>query len=301
NVSIDADFRASGNRGRSHGLSNGTGAAAGEGRATFKPILGSAHQQEQAAARGPRSEKGSENSASGNDGAEQLNFEPFCSEVSHGHRSPAQKAVHVFFAEIAEAAAGLEQAPHFGGAGTVHIGRRLRQYLPQDPADTRQNLLKFAEGAGVLHGKFGNLTGRLGGAVVKKKSAAIERGCEDFGLGRDYLEAVLIEFHLAHDIGANRTGGVGKRGAAKSGMKFFGDRAATRLRAAFDKKRLESCLGEIEGRHQAIVARANDHDIAWFRHYWTEPPFQSLRISSAASRPGAPMMPPPGCVAEPHI
>ena len=70
-----------------------------------------ANQQHQAAAGGPRSEECSENSARGDGGAQQFGLEIFRDQIGDRHRSPAQQAVHVFLAQFAEGAAGVEHAP----------------------------------------------------------------------------------------------------------------------------------------------------------------------------------------------
>ncbi len=87
-------------------------------------------------------------------------------------------------------------------------------------------------------------------------------------------------------------------------MKFFRDRRSAHLRAAFEHERLESSFGQIEGGDQTVVSATDDDDVARFGHLASsghQAAFPSFRISSAARRPGAPMMPPPGCVADPHI
>ena len=84
-------------------------------------------------------------------------------------------------------------------------------------------------------------------------------------------------------------------------MKFLGDRRAAGLRAAFEHQRLESGFGQIEGGDQAVVAAADDDDVALVARPFYAAPLMSFRISSAARRPFAPMMPPPGCVADPHM
>src|SRR3984957_14575921 len=86
-------------------------------------------------------------------------------------------------------------------------------------------------------------------------------------------------------------------------MKFFCNGRAAHLGAAFEHQWFESGFGEIEGGDQPIVSTTNDNDVAclghmsWFGHQAAP----SFRISSAARRPGAPIMPPPGCVADPHM
>ena len=85
-------------------------------------------------------------------------------------------------------------------------------------------------------------------------------------------------------------------------MKFVGDGSAANLRAAFEDERLISCLRQVVRGDQAVVAAADDDDVALFRaRHGYAAPLMSFRISSAASRPFAPMMPPPGCVADPHM
>src|SRR5450432_3056810 len=114
---------------------------------------------------------------------------------------------------------------------------------------------------------------------------------------------MLLKLHIAHDFGSHRSGGMRQNGTAKTGMNFFSDRGAADLRATLDHERFITRLGQIERGDQTVVAAANNDDIAPLRggsvrHVQAAP---SFRISSAASRPGAPMMPPPGCAAEPQM
>src|SRR5207249_802380 len=119
-------------------------------------------------------------------------------------------------------------------------------------------------------------------------------------LGRDQLQAVLLELHVAHDVRADRSGGVRERRAAEAGMKFFGDGGSAGLRAPFENERLESGFRKVERGDEAVVTASDDDDVALVGHGYAAP-LTSLSISSAERRPGAPMMPPPGCVADPHM
>src|SRR5688500_9670629 len=76
-------------------------------------------------------------------------------------------------------------------------------------------------------------------------------------------------------------------------MELAGDGAATDSVACFKDERLQSGLGEIKRRREAVMPAADDDDISHA--------LVSARILVAALRPGAPMMPPPGWVAEPHM
>src|SRR6202035_5374582 len=129
-----------------------------------------------------------------------------------------------------------------------------------------------------------------------------------------------------------RANGVRERRGAKAGMKFFGDGAAADKFPAFEDEWLEAASGEIKGGDERVGTAADEHyalseghgqffsadeeagtstacaaewelpeELAAFERVDLKPLLQSLRMTWLAMRPGAPMMPPPGCVAEPHI
>ena len=119
------------------------------------------------------------------------------------------------------------------------------------------------------------------------------------------LQPVLLQLHVADDVGTQRSGGVRQRGAAEAGMKFFGDGGAAGLRAALEHQRLVSGLGQIERGDQSVVAAADDDDVALPGTFAFRPCLRrSLEVFQNFQRcqpPGPPMMPPPGCVADPHM
>ena len=65
------------------------------------------------------------------------------------------------------------------------------------------------------------------------------------------------------------------------------------MQVLFDDRHRQLARRQIRARHQPVHAAADDDDIHGQRAF--------LIARSAAFRPGAAMMPPPGCVAEPHI
>jgi hypothetical protein len=88
-------------------------------------------------------------------------------------------------------------------------------------------------------------------------------------------------------------------------MQDAGDRAAANLVAPFEDERVQAAARQVVGRGEAVVPAADDdrlrgalgaEALAKAAHARA-----SARILLAALRPGAPMMPPPGCVAEPHM
>src|SRR5579859_3659313 len=85
-------------------------------------IAGGPQQQDEAAACRPRSQCCAKDSTSGNHGAEQFGLKKLGYQVGDGHRSPAQDAVHIFLAQLAQAAPGFEHAPEIGTARTVDVG-----------------------------------------------------------------------------------------------------------------------------------------------------------------------------------
>src|SRR5215471_18929520 len=111
---------------------------------------------------------------------------------------------------------------------------------------------------------------------------------------------------------------------AESSVKLLSHGAAANHLAALQHNRLESAFGEVERGDQSIVTTADYRYLLSERHRQflacadrelvtfareeflppapdADPPFQSFRITWLAMRPGAAMIPPPGCVADPHI
>src|SRR5580704_8110220 len=121
-------------------------------------IGGGAEQEDRGAAGGPRAERGAENSASSDGGAEEFGLEKLGDEIGDGHRAPAQKIEDAFLAEASDVAAG--------GFGVV---------------------------------------------VVEQERAAVRRRSENARIGIEDLQILLVEAHVAHDVGTERAGGVRER------------------------------------------------------------------------------------------
>src|SRR5687768_16913814 len=102
-----------------------------------------------------------------------------------------------------------------------------------------------------------------------------------------------------------------KRGDPESWMELFGDGGAANDRPRFEHERLHASPRQHGCRREAIVTAADEDDVGHLdppSFAASESTLARLRrrgvrrsSSSAALRPGAPMMPPPGCVADPHI
>ena len=88
---------------------------------------------------------------------------------------------------------------------------------------------------------------------------------------------------------------MGEGRAVKPGSDFRRRRAAAKLMGSLKDQRLQTSLGQKTGDNQPVVTPSNDDNVA--RHAYRPCP----RMRRAAFRPGAPMTPPPGWVADPHI
>ena len=140
--------------------------------------------------------------------------------------------------------------------------------------------------------------GRALGVAPQPHAAAVGERRENAGLGLDHLQPARGQAQLVRDRGAQRAGEMGDGGRAEAGVELLGDGGAPDHVAPLEHQGLAAVAGEQPRRHQAVVPAADDHHVAAHRSF---PRFQSFRISSAASRPGAPMIPPPGWVADPHM
>ena len=114
-------------------------------------------------------------------------------------------------------------------------------------------------------------------------------------IGTDELDAAMFEPHVAHDRRPQRSDRVRQRRTFEPWRDFLGHRRAADDRSTLEHERLQSGFCQIERGREAVVAGADDDDAAH------RPAPVSFRMRCAALRPGAPMIPPPGWVADPHM
>src|SRR5215468_3113247 len=108
----------------------------------------------------------------------------------------------------------------------------------------------------------------------------------------------FVQLQIFHDLRQERSRSVEKDRTLKPGMNLLGDSRAAGHFRTLEYDWCKPRLREIESCDEPVVPTANDDNaFAIVRHQR----FHSLRIFCAAFNPGAPMMPPPGCVAEPHM
>ena len=178
----------------------------------------------------------------------------------------------------------------------------------RDGSDVAKDSGHFLEGGGefgvaraFLHGQMRKRGGGFGGVVVKEKAAAIGRGSEEAGLRLDDVQIEFLKLEVASDVRAERTEGVRERGGFEAGVELLGYGAAAEVFAAFEDGGLEAAFGQIKCGDQRVVTTTNEHDFLSDGHGQLAAFFHSFRMTWLAMRPLAPMMPPPGWVAEPHM
>src|SRR5580698_3171896 len=150
-------------------------------------IGGGAEQEDRGAAGGPGAERGAENSASSDGGAEEFGLEKLGDEIGDGHRAPAQKIEDAFLAEASDVAAGLEEIPEIFGRRRIDRGRSDRGDLAEDYGNFGEGFGEFGVGGGVFRGKARDAAGGLGVIIVKKERAAVGSRSEDARIGIEDL------------------------------------------------------------------------------------------------------------------
>src|SRR2546422_541923 len=275
-------------------------------------IRSGAHEKDCGGTRGPRAEGRAENASRRNDSADELGFEKFRNEIRHSHGAPAEKVEDSLLAEHAHVAASLKEIPEVFGSRLVDCRRRDGHKLVEDTSEMIESVREFNVLRGILGGNTGNAPSGFGVVVPEKKCVAIGRGGEDARAGIEYFATEFFDLHVARDLCTNRAEGMGERGGLEAGMKFLGDGAAADHFATLEHEGLETALGEIESGDKSVVTAADENyalseghgQLAAFDAVALdreEPPFHSFKMTWLAMRPLAPMTPPPGWVAEPHI
>gem|GEM_PF-5557753 len=149
--------------------------------------------------------------------------------------------------QVAQAAAG--------------IGRRAQQPLPEHPDDAVER-----GGIGVvMFGVGRRMAGNLGPrqpAPAREQVVGTLRGQEIVDFPQHHLEAVLVEPHVADDLGVEQGDRVGRGRVPEAGMEFLGHRRPADHRARFEHGDRKAALGEVEGAGERIVPRADDQDVA---------------------------------------
>ena len=168
----------------------------------------SAKEQDGRGTGGPRAERGAKDTASGDDGAEELGFKKFSDEVRNSHGAPAEKIEDAGFAEAAYAAAGLQKIPEIFRRGLVDRGRSNGSELFEETGGFFERLGELRVFRGVFVREAGDSRGGSRGVIVEKQRFAIGRWSKDAGIGRKNFILEFLELQIARDVGMQRAEGV---------------------------------------------------------------------------------------------
>ena len=246
------------------------------------------HQQNGGAAGGSRPERRAEDASRRDGGAQGFRLEPFRDEIRGRHRRPSQQAVGILLPETAEPAAHHQQRPQIRVRGLLDFRGRASHDAADERPQAFERLAKIRVAPCILFGECGDAVRRVTGVAAEPQTAAVQHRGKEIGIGLDQLQAVIGQSQLRHQPRC-RLCRVRECRDAEAWVNLVSNRGAANAVTRFEHERLRTAAGEEGGRRQPIVASSDQDDVG------------HLRISRAAFLPGAPMMPPPGCVAEPHI
>ncbi len=122
------------------------------------------------------------------------------------------------------------------------------------------------------------------------------------GLGRehgrvsdDYLEAVARKVQIGDEAWMQVADAVRARVEAKTGEDLLRRRPSSEDFPLLEERHGKAAPGQIRRRHERVVPATHDDGVWAAAHRRV-----SFRTSRAASRPGAPQIPPPGWLPDPH-
>ena len=144
----------------------------------------------------------------------------------------------------------------------VDVRRRGSKRFPNDSGNLLQRLPEFRVLRSIFLRERRDFLRRLLRILIKRKRSPIgrQRGYAQFR--RDPVQAVLLQLHIAYDVGTDRSGRVRQRGTAKTRMELICNRGPANLRTTFERQRLVPCLSQVECGDQPVVATADDDHVA---------------------------------------
>ena len=240
--------------------------------------------------RRPRTRLHAEHTARADGRAQRRRLEPLRGKVADRHRAPAQQVVQPLAPQPTELSAGLQQFPELARRRRVDRRGHLSQHRAHRGGQRLCAGHKGRPSLGVARRPRRQSSRGRDGLARKYQCPAVACGHAHRYGGPHEVQALPVQAEVAHHICAQGDR-MGQCGHTHAGREFVRDGTPAHLVACFEHQRAEPCLGQVRRAHQPVVAGADDDRAAH--------DFPST--DSAAFRPGAPMIPPPGCVAEPHM
>ena len=278
-------------------------------------LVGGAQHQQQPAARRPRSEVRAENAVGCDGRAQSLGLERFGDEIGDRHRAPAQQPIGVRLSSSDRNARSVRRSAHrsrppgssIGGGDEVKSVPITRPIAASDETNPGQASASRADHACSPFGRSPPLV-----VDDQRPIVVADGGHAVASLATNSRPCVASR---RSSMTSRRSGPAvcASSGTRKPRRDLGGLGAAADRWLPFEDERLPSSLGQIGRAGEPVDSRAN-HDcvVRLIRHQTFAnaparpalpalPALPCLEIRIAALRPGAPMMPPPGCVADPHM
>ncbi len=298
------DLAAEAADGAGQGVGQGAGAPARERRLPGRPavVAGGVEQEYRRRPRRPGSDRRVLHPAGGEHAAERVGLERLTDQVGHRHRQRAERLAARLRAHPLERAPQLQAHHHVGDRRRLDVRRGADGEVREEARERTDPLVEHRVRRGVGGGPVGQaLCGALD-VGPERHRAAVGLRRERPDLGADQVQAVPVQLEVADDRAPKPPDGVRDGGNADTGRQLGADRGAADRLGSFQHERLQARLRQVPGGDQAVVP-GPDHDrverpaaAAARRRAHAARPFRSFRTSSAARRPFAPMIPPPGCV-----
>jgi hypothetical protein len=302
-IRVTADLRAECAGRRRQRLRNSAGTADREDRLPCGSaiIRGRVAEKDRGGPRGPRPDGAVLNAAPGNRGLDRVGFERLGHEVRDCHGQDAQDRVGIALAEASERPPELQPGERVAETGRMDVRGRLACDLAEKATERADEAIEVRVAFGVVRRPFAKPVDRSCLVGPERDRPAVRLRGEDSNIRGNDPEPVAAKVQVAHDrrpqpadrVGEARNAGTSQHrrlcGAADPRPTFEDDRPPARLR-------------EISRRDKPVVPATDDDRVVRSgprrRHAALRPRARSTSI--AAMRPFAPMIPPPGWVAEPH-
>ena len=205
--------------------------------------------------RGPK--RRADDGAAGEMRLDDLALEILVEEIRGAHGPEAQRVVHALLAQSVEALAEVQQLLEVARLERGGIGRLAHQQRLDELALAHHIARVAVVGLGVALRVPRDLAAQRIVVVVERQvTAALHHGAA--ALVRDHLQAVLRQLERAHDLRAQQAAHVRAVRVREVLVQAPAHRRAADVRAALEHQHLEAGAREIAGRHQAVVAGADD-------------------------------------------
>ena len=224
--------------------------------------------------------------------------------VGDRHRQRARRLPARLLAEPAERVPELHAVQRVGERRVLHVRRGDRVQVGQERRERPHLPVELGVRLGVRRRTLAQLGGRARRVRPQRERRTLRLGREHADLGLHRHEPLLDEPQVGDHRLPEPPDRVDDPRRPNARGELDGVEDPADAVALLQDQDGAAGLREVGGRGEAVVARADHDRVEPLRHQATLPaelPAFPPRSSSAAIRPGAPMIPPPGCVAEPHI